>query len=512
MKGISRRFIALFAALMMFVSVGGALAEAPASPILPNAEAVLVGGGTIGFEASARFDEATLKGLLGMFMGGGAGDEATTTIVNAILGALNKLVIRGAYAKGAFSGFLGTENGELIDLQAAYDEASMENTFTTNLLPGLAVSVDPEMIKSVMGQMPMQISQAQAEAMLAPYGAVVMGFLEEQFGPRPQIAAEPYDIEGAGLFHFRADFDITTREAAELVEKLYDIFKNDQNVQALLKQAAAAGGEESTEALEEMESGIAEMKAAEDEVFLVGSVYMNEAGDTTYVVVDTPEEADGRAHITVLVKGKAVNVKVIVKGEAMPSMTAEETPAPVAEIDWAQVEAAILSGESFTDTLVTVDTDVQAEANKLSTATRVNLIVSGLNIVVEVDGTSLMDKLETQAETRFYMGSQSPLVTFTARMYEADEHPLLPQLEGRTVVTVMMNEEGELIPSDRIALQKAAEGLPALIMENLVKALPEEGPTLLAIITDYLTIDESQTTGPEPVVVEEAEPAETVVP
>jgi len=508
MESISRRFVALMAALMLFVSVGGALAEAPVSLGLPNAEAVLEAGGTIGFEASARFDETTLKGLLGMFMAGAAGDEAGQTMVDAILGALNKMFVRGAYAREAFAGSLGTEEGELISLQAAYDEATMENTLITNLLPDLAISLDPGMIKTVMGKMP-QMSQAQAQAMLAPYGAAMMGFIQVQIGPQPQIASEPYDIDGVGLFHFKADFDITTREAAGLMEQLYNIFKNDRNIQALINQAAAAGGEDPTEMLGEMESGIARMKAAEDKVFLMGSVYMNEAGNTSYVVVDTPGDGDGRAHITVLVKGAAVHVKVLVKGEEMPAVTAGETPAPTADIDWAKLEADILSGANYADTLVTVETDAQAQANVLGSTVRVNMMLGGMNIVVEAEGTSRIDKLETQSEMRFYMGGQNPLVTFTARMYEQDEHPRLPQLEGRTLVTVMANDEGEMIPSDRIAMQRGMEKMPGILMAGLSKVLPVEGPALVTLITNYLTIQESETTIPEPMVVEETVPAET---
>lgn len=508
MKNSSKRFIAFMAALMLFLSAGGALAEAPVSLGLPNADTVVAAGGTVGFEASARFDETTLKGLLGMFMAGAVGNEAGTTMVDAILGALNKMHVRGAYAKDAFAGALGTEEGELISLQAAYDETTMENTLITNLMPNLAISLDPEMVKSVLGQMP-RMSQAQALSMLAPYGAAMMGFIQEQIGPKPEIALEPYDIAGVGLFHFKADFDITSREAAGLIETLYNIFKNDQNIQSLIKQAATAGGEDATEALGEMESGIAQMKAAEDMVFLTGSVYMNETGDTSYVVVDTPKDGEGRAHITVLVEGAAVHVKVLVKNKEIPAMTAEETPPPAADIDWAKLEADILSGANYMDVLVAVETDVQVQANALGSTAKVNVIAGGMNIRVEAEGTNRIDKLETQSEMRFYMNGQNPLVTFSARMYELEEHPQLPQLEGRTMVTVMVNEEGEMIPSDLIAMQRGMEQMPMILMAGLNKALPVEGPALVALITDYLTPQEPEITTPEPVVVEEPAPAES---
>jgi len=136
-------------------------------------------------------------------------------------------------------------------------------------------------------------------------------------------------------------------------------------------------------------------------------------------------------------------------------------------------------------------------------------MLGGMNIVVEAEGTSRIDKLETQSEMRFYMGGQNPLVTFTARMYEQDEHPRLPQLEGRTLVTVMANDEGEMIPSDRIAMQRGMEKMPGILMAGLSKVLPVEGPALVTLITNYLTIQESETTIPEPMVVEETVPAET---
>ena len=516
MNGMIKRLTALMAALMLFLSASAALAEGT----VPTAESVLNAGGAVAFEAQAQFDGASLKGIMGLALGGGAQDEATNTLIDAAISALNRLHVRGVYAKDGFSGYLGTQEGELINLQAVlYDEETMDNALTTNLLPGIALVVDPAMVKSAIGQMP-QMSQAQAEAMLAPYGEAVLAFIQAQLNPQP--LPEPLDIPDAGQFAFKADFELTTREVAELMEKLYNIFKNDKNLQAMIQQAGSASGEDPMEALKEMEEGIAEMKAAEDKVILSGVAYLNEAGDTTYVEALTPQDEETRARLTLLIKGAdlsagaTVNMKLIVKGvDPYAAFTSEEpaTPEPAAEIDWDAVEADILSFSNFADTLITLDTSLASEGNRISTATRFGLIASGMSIAVENESQSRLDRLETQTETRFFLGGQNPLVTITAKVNQTDERPQLPQLEGLKVVTLKASEEGELVPNDVIALEESLANLPGQLMANIATALPEEGPALLTLITGYFTTLEPEIQGPEePLVIEETEPAEPVSP
>mgnify|MGYP000847776463 FL=1 len=517
MNGMIKRLTALMAALMLFLSASAALAEGT----VPTAESVLNAGGAVAFEAQAQFDGASLKGIMGLALGGGAQDEATNTLIDAAISALNRLHVRGVYAKDGLSGYLGTQEGELINLQAVlYDEETMDNALTTNLLPGIALVVDPAMVKSAMGQMP-QMSQAQAEAMLAPYGEAVLAFIQAQLNPQP--LPEPLDIPDAGQFAFKADFELTTREVAELMEKLYNIFKNDKNLQAMIQQAGSASGEDPMEALKEMEEGIAEMKAAEDKVILSGVAYLNEAGDTTYVEALTPQEEEERARLTLLIKGgnlsegTTVSMKLIAKGEdPYAAFTSEEltTPEPVLEeIDWDAVEADILSFSNFTDTLITLDISFTPEGDRISTATKLGLIAGGMNITVENESQSLIDRLETQTETRFFLGDQNPLITITVKAYQTDEHPQLPQLEGLKVVTLKTNEEGELVPNDVIALEQSMANLPGQLMANIAAALPEEGPALLTLISGYLTAQEPEIQGPEePLVIEETEPAEPVNP
>jgi hypothetical protein len=120
------------------------------------------------------------------------------------------------------------------------------------------------------------------------------------------------------------------------------------------------------------------------------------------------------------------------------------------------------------------------------------------------------------------MGGPNPMLTLTGKIFETAEKPVAPALDGLQVVTLKTGDNGEMVLSDEAAVMNSLQkGLP-LLMENLNKALPQEGPALVMLITQILSPQEDGMVEEETVVVEATEdtqepvqteePAETEAP
>lgn len=515
MKGLSKRLIALLTVLMLLAGTGAALAELPKAD-MPAPYKVLEAGGAIGFEGTLNLDADSLKGLLMMVMGTSPSDEETATVVDALFGAVNKLRFTSLSDKNTVSGVLGTQAGELITFQVAADEATMENTITTNLLPGLALQMDPQMLKAAMGQQQMDITPEKLMEMLTPYSEVMISFFNSKLGPKPEAAATPYEIAGIGQFHYQVEYRLTNMDVAELVEKLFEVFKNDQKLQSIIQKAASQSGQADVQEaldLKQMEEEVAKLKQAEEKLLLTGTVYATDDNNTVYFVLDTPETQAEKAHVTVLVNndmaaGADVKVKVLVKNPEPPSAQATEgaEPAPAAVApDWLALEADILAGSNMQDVLVTVETNFKPGEKETTSAFKANLVASGFAITLDGEGSNQMDKLLSQTVIRLGMGGPKPMLTLSGKVFETEEKPVAPASEGLNIVTLKADETGELAISDEAAVMSSLEKALPLLMENLNKALPEEGPALVMMIAQMLSPQED-------VVVEEAVEEEAASP
>ncbi len=498
MTGLSNRVIALMTALMLLLVSGAALAEAPKE--IPTPMKVLEAGGAASFEGSIRVDSASLKSLL-MLFSGGAPDEAETSVMDNVLSALNKLNFRLVNTKNAASGVLGTEAGELINFQAAVkDEASAENVITTNLLPGVALSMDPSVMKKLLDQQ-VQMDPAQMEEMLMPYAEAFMSFFAGKIGPKQGESQETYDIEGVGQFQLKEEFSLTGKDIAELMEKLLEMYKKDQKLQEFVKKSSAAGqmtGAQDPMDPKEVEEEIAEMKKSGDEPVINGTVYASGDGNKLYAVLtDGQEKNDTRVRVTVLADHDAmgkdvVKVKVLTKSNETDD-DEEGADKPAEPIDWANVEADIMAGKSMSDVLVQVDFETADGEAALTSALKISAMVMGMNVRVELDGSSQKDKLNSDAMVRIYMNAGAdgmPLVSLSGKITESADMPMQPSAEERKVVTLKMDEKGDMAVSDKTTLKESLKkGLPVL-MENLNKALPEEGPALVMLLNQALGLQD----------------------
>lgn len=517
MKGISKRFAALMTALLLLVSAGAALAEAPKMD-MPTPYKVMEAGGAIGFEGTLRLNADSLKGLLMMAVG--ASDEAASTMVDAAFGAVNKLSFSSLSSKDTVSGVLGTAMGELITFQVAMDEASMENIITTNLLPGIALKMDPKMFNAAAG-MQTKMSPEELERMVVPYGEALLSFFSSKLAPKPEAAEELYDIAGVGQFHYKAEYQLTTKDLAELVEKLFEIFKKDQKLQSFFQNAAASSGKAEMKKafdLEEAEKNIAELKKTEEKPVINGTVYTSKDNDSMYFVMDSPESQEEKIRVTVLAgsnmgSGADVKVKVLVKTPEYAASTQSASPAPA--IDWMALEEEILAGKNMSDTLVAVDVNVKPGETEMLSTFKVQLMASEFNATLDGEGSSRMDRLESRSELRLGMNG-AQMITLTGKMFETDQKPAAPQAEGLKVVTLKADDEGEMSVSDEAAVKKSLEEALPVLMENLKKALPEEGPALVSFITQSLVPQQPPMVEEETEEMDEskdmAEPAETAKP
>ncbi len=532
MREMSKRLIAFMTVLMLLIGAGAALAETPKVDV-PVPYKVLEAGGAIGFEGSLNLDAASLKGLLMMTLGTSPADESASAVVDALFGAVNKLRFTSVYDKTTVSGVLGTDAGELITFQVAANEASMANSITTNLLPGIALQMDPQMLKAAMGQQRADVTPEKVMEMLAPYSEVLISFFNSKLGPKPEAGASPYDIAGIGQFHHMTEYRLTSKDVAELVEKLFEVFEKDQKLQSLVQKAANESGQENVKAafdLKQMEEEVAKLKQAEEVLLLTGTAYGTQDNNTVYFVMDTPDTEKEKAHITVLVNndeatGADVKVKVLVKNPEPATYPAPEAtePAPVAAApDWLALEADILGGQNMRDVLVTVETNVKPGEKEMTSTFKANLVATGMNITLDGEGSSQMEKLFSQTVLRLGMGGPNPMLTLTGKIFETAEKPVAPALDGLQVVTLKTGDNGEMVLSDEAAVMNSLQkGLP-LLMENLNKALPQEGPALVMLITQILSPQEDGMVEEETVVVEATEdtqepvqteePAETEAP
>ncbi len=166
MKKITKRLAALVTALVLLLGLGATVAaEAPATMANPAALKLLNAGGAIGFEASMNLNVDALKGILGMVMG--ATDEQSMNSITTVISALNKLKLKGVYTLDAASAVVGTDKGELLNFQTLVNKDSKESAVTTNLLPGISLSLDPAMVAAILAQQNMANAEELKEEPLS---------------------------------------------------------------------------------------------------------------------------------------------------------------------------------------------------------------------------------------------------------------------------------------------------------------------------------------------------------
>jgi len=527
---MTRKLIAMVMAAAMFLSVVAfAQAEAPAVQPVVTVQSALERGATIKMDLDVTLNNDVAASLMGMAMGGGS-DESTQTMVTAILDTINKLKTSVVYNKSAVSARIGTDAGEVITLQGTLNPETMENSYATNLLPDTTVTLDQAMLQQVMasmqqGSVAQSLTDAEAQAMVAPYLEAIGTFFTEQVLPGAQMEQGSYAVEGVATFEALATVPVTSHAVAEFLNQVLTVFKADTKAQAMLTEYmqtaaatnAATGSSEEiptvADLISQMEAAVANMKATAD--FHIATVkYYSSPSDTTapaYLEIETSDSGDQPMFATVVIKGDEKNVDiaiaVLVKAESdytgatvqeetvslstkAPEGTATEAPAtgeaPVASegTDWAALHNAVLNGEDQTAMLINLKINSQASETAVSSkvAMDVRAPMEGMGqmyLGISMDAQSALgDKVDQSGTLTLSLLSPAPLVTVTFALTETDEQPAAVPVGTNSFV---ITEDTTDADAEQLTGVLMTQGLPK-VLENLKVALPEEAGIITMMI------------------------------
>ncbi len=518
MTPFKQRLAAVLTALLLLLGTLPALAEAPAAQ-LPNMEVDI---------------KAELNPMLGSLIAGFTGgqqDEASQNMITTLISAFNKLNTHIITGQAGVSGSIGTELGSLLDFQAAVNPETKEALATTNLLPGLSLTLDPKILEKLnpQGSIP-KVTPQQMHEMAAPYLDAIAKLAQEHEQDATVEEGE-FNVEGYGVFNKRTEFVFTSHMAAQLLGRLGEVYKTDDKLKVYLDEVvkASQAGQvpaEGAEAAEPMNLGEELVKASEkglsepNEPWLNVVCYQDGMGKTYFDAV-TPEGVQSAAKIDLLLDGAGmdmengssqVRLKMLTANPDQADFGAAPETEPAAEpapTDWLALEQAILSGSNYRDTLINLQLDSTKEAGRMSGSVSLGLVTSGLSLGLALESSNNPETFESDTLISLTFMFPEPMVKITVKARPAQGEPLAPVLEGAAPLVI---SEGELAEEDNARLEAALQqGMPALIA-RLNAVLPEEAPALLALMQGGAPETQAPAPVPEGTVVETEEtPAQEAV-
>lgn len=500
------RILAVLMALMLGLGTIPALAEAPAP--VPGLSSLLADKGTMQYEAQVQLNPSAVAMVMGMT--GQTADEASMTMVNTLVSALNKLKFNVLAGQSGMSVIIGTDKAALMDLQAAMNPETFEAQVTTSMLPGIALSVDPAMMQKVMGQASsLQVDPEKTMQIVKLHLDTIGGLVKEiAEGFTPEEGS--FTIEGYGTFTKRTQVTVTTHMLADLLQKLADIYNSapvhKEFMEKILSASnalpeGAAAASEIPDFGKQLDEAAKKGKAEPDMPVLTGWVYEGE--NATYIDAMTPPEAGNQTKLDLLFEnqGSQIRIKVIGKGY---SYTAADTE-PAAAPDWAAIEKDILGGQNYTDTLVNVTISNTAELPQMSTTVTADIIATGMNVGLKVNAANRLDTMEGKFDISISLMSPEPMLTFSVSSKPTDALPAALVLDGTAPI---MLKESEMSEEETNLLQASLQKALPELFEKLPMALPEEGPALLQMIQQMMAppVQESPAGEPQPEVSVEPAP------
>ena len=523
MTRLTKRLSALLIALAMMLTGLSAVAEAPAVQIeLPQAPvmAVMERGNAIQTVMDVKLDSQTAMGLLTMMGVTSPDDTSMQPVITAVIDAVNKLKTTTVSDMNNASISIGTESGELLNLHTVVDAQTGEISYATSLLPQLKISLPAEMTTAITDyQAQMQNMQAAA-ALFTPYAQTITQYFQENIG-KDKTETGTFEVADVGTYTTRIVFDLTSYHSAGLVEKLAEVFKADEaarkfmddNLTLMASQAAQPdsnttyeGPKDSAELIAGLEQAVAELKGKEDQLLAYQTIYINDETNAVYTQTEVPPTAgDGSVNMLVTVDAKPsaagsdTKIIMLVNPQTPPSIVMEEQPAETAEAtetaetaeapaavepeptDWNALKAGILDGSNPSAMMVQANIANAKEeaANQEKSNVQVTLNMGGMNFGLTFDNTNtLTGDYKANGNMALSVMTPTPLLTVSVDTNEVAEKPsLVTSPEDKVVVLA-----NEIKPEDEKLLGEALQkGLPQL-MENLNKALPEEGPLLSAML------------------------------
>lgn len=486
-----KRLTAMLVAIMMMFTITGALAtEMPVTRM----QALLSEGKAIESTTTLNVDIETVGSLLAMMSPPSEDAEAQEqqkAMLGLMLGAINKLKVQAVSTMNNVSGTLGTDAGVLIDFAVSANEETGENTIVTSLLPGYALSMDPEMMKaSVQQSAAMQQNPEMIGKLLEKYVKAVIENYEAEVVPSLKSEQGAFDVEGS-QYTLNVAGDILAKHVGGMLKAIVAVAKDDAEMKAMvepmLQQSAASQGETEVKTYDdliaELSKGAEKMLAEGDMKLFTVNAYKNEESKASLVTVSSPY-MDGQAfHVTVNAvpseNGESVKVDLILKSKGEEET--EET-----EINWDETKQNIASGADYSSMVMffNVDTSKDEAANKATSSFGMNMAVMGMPIALNFTSEeNLIGAYESDGTVALSLMAPTPLLTIATKSVETDKQPEAPNTEGTTpfVMQADMDEEA-MAPLMQVVMEK---GLPKL-MENLNTALPEEAAVLLPMLQQMM--------------------------
>lgn len=535
MRTMTRKLAALVMAVAMIVSLAAfAQAEQPAQ--VQTVPAALARGANLQLNLDVQLSKDM---LLPMLSGALGGDEEEMAMVSAAMDAVNKLKTTVLYSLNALSGRIGTDTGDLITLQGSINPETLENTFTTSLLPDVKLSLDQAMMEKAMGGMPINPKQpmtaAEAQAMILPYTQAITTFFSEQVMPNATPEQGPFAVEGVATFENRVTVPVTTHGVAQLLNSVLTVFKSDAKMQQMLAESmkaselsmeAASGGDaaaapSAADAVKKMEEGIADLMSKADEAIATVRYYASpaDAAAPVYLEIEGVPAAQRPMFATAVIKpqGNDVDVAValLINTQAaaadISEFTSEEqvvtSPAPegaatdapaaasdapaapeLAPTDWAALHSAVLNGENTTATLVNLkfSTKTTESAMNGTFAFDIRTPMAGMGMMymgLGLDSQAMLgDKVEQSGTLTISALSPAPLVTVHFSLAETEEQPAAPMEAGKSLALSENTSEDAM---QEALAQPLMTGVKAML-ENLKTVLPEEAGVLNMTLKDLL--------------------------
>ena len=482
-----KRILSTLMALVLCLSMMPAMAEAPATQA--SLSDLFGDNGTRQFDVQLNINpqaEALMQTLTGEMP-----DEQSGSIISTIISAVNKLSFSALVSKDAVSAVIGSPNASVMELQAGMNQETFENTITGSMLPGVALSIDPAMIRQFMDQASgiqvdpeemMQIVQLHLQRIGGVLNETTAAFTSEEGN---------FAVEGYGTFTKRTTVNLTTHLVAGVMQKLADIYNNAPEhrefVQKFLSQSNAFAGDMpasgATPDFGMMLDNAAKQGMAEpDTAILAGWLY--EGDESIYFDAATAEGSPMPTKLDILISADEMRVKIIGQGS---SYSAESTEPASTVTDWAQIEKDILAGNNYFDRLITLNIQSKNELPQMNSEAVLSLIAGGMNFGVTIKSESNLDTMEGSTSFALSMMQPEPLLTLTVSVKPTDEQPAPPAFEGAKVIVL---KESGMTDEDNELLETSLTQALFELFTRVGAALPEEGPILMSLLGDMMAVPE----------------------
>lgn len=506
MKG-RKQILAVLMALILGLGIMPALAEAPQAH--PNLADLFKDVGTMRYDVQLTINPQAAA-LIPMLTGE-MQDEESGSLISAVINAVNKLSFSVLANKDAVSATIGSQAAPVADIRAVMNQETFENHITTSMLPGLALSIDAGMIRQYMDQVSkVQVDPEEVTRIVQLHLQTVGSVLGESAAAFTPEEGN-FTVEGYGAFTKRTQVTITTHLLADLLQKLADIYNgapvHEEFIQKFITENKAISDEmDETDEIPDigkmLDDAAKQGKAEPDTALLTGWVYEN--GESTYIDGATADGSEMPTKLDILLGNQGIKARMIGKGYSY-TMGEEEPAAP----DWDQIEKDILSGENYTDTLITLNTHRVSELPQMSCEAELGIVAGGTNIGLTFKAANNLDTMEGSTSLSLSLMLPEPLLTLTVLARPTDEEPASPALEGADVI--VLKENGMTDEENTLLETSLMQAIPELLT-RLGAALPEEGPVFMALLGELMgpTEEETPVEEPQPEVIEE--PAEEPTP